>query len=239
MTMLEVRGLHAAYDGKEALHGVSFDVALGACVCLIGANGAGKTTTMRCLSGLLRPTRGTIIFEGEDIAALSPAARVAAGVALVPEGRRVFAPMTVRENLEMGAYRRLWPRRQSTVGADFDFVFALFPRLHERLSQMAGALSGGEQQMLAVARALMLRPKLLLLDEPSMGLAPLVVKDIFATLRRLNEMGVSILLAEQNTRMALRTASRGYVLSGGLIVKAADAKTLAGESAVQNAYLGL
>ncbi len=237
--MLEVRDLRAAYDGKEALHGLSFDVAQGSCVCLIGANGAGKTTTMRCLSGLLRPTHGTIIFEGVDITTVPPAARVAAGIALVPEGRRVFAPMTVRENLEMGAYRRLWPRRQSTVAADFDFVLDLFPRLRERASQLAGALSGGEQQMLAIARALMSGPKLLLLDEPSMGLAPLVVKDIFATLRRLNDMGVSILLAEQNTRMALRTASRGYVLSGGLIVQAADAKTLAGKSSVQNAYLGL
>jgi branched-chain amino acid transport system ATP-binding protein len=237
--MLEVRGLHAAYDGKEALHGLSFNVALGSCVCLIGANGAGKTTTMRCLSGLLKPTQGTMLFEGEAITALPPAARVAAGISLVPEGRRVFAPMTVRENLEMGAYRRLWPRRQPTVAADFELVFDLFPRLRERSSQLAGALSGGEQQMLAIARALMSRPKLLLLDEPSMGLAPMVVKDIFATLRRLNEMGVSILLAEQNTRMALRTASRGYVMAGGLIVQAADAKTLAAESSVQNAYLGL
>jgi branched-chain amino acid transport system ATP-binding protein len=237
--MLEVRGLHAAYDGKEALHGLSFDVALGSCVCLIGANGAGKTTTMRCLSGLLKPTQGTMLFEGEAITALPPAARVAAGISLVPEGRRVFAPMTVRENLEMGAYRRLWPRRQPIVAADFELVFDLFPRLRERSSQLAGALSGGEQQMLAIARALMSRPKLLLLDEPSMGLAPMVVKDIFATLRRLNEMGVSILLAEQNTRMALRTASRGYVMAGGLIVQAADAKTLAAESSVQNAYLGL
>jgi branched-chain amino acid transport system ATP-binding protein len=237
--MLEVRGLHAAYDGKEALHGLSFNVALGSCVCLIGANGAGKTTTMRCLSGLLKPTQGTMLFEGEAITALPPAARVAAGISLVPEGRRVFAPMTVRENLEMGAYRRLWPRRQPIVAADFELVFDLFPRLRERSSQLAGALSGGEQQMLAIARALMSRPKLLLLDEPSMGLAPMVVKDIFATLRRLNEMGVSILLAEQNTRMALRTASRGYVMAGGLIVQAADAKTLAAESSVQNAYLGL
>jgi branched-chain amino acid transport system ATP-binding protein len=237
--MLEVGDLHAAYEGKEALHGLSFEVGQGACVCLIGANGAGKTTTMRCLSGLLKPTRGTIRFEGEDIAALPPAARVAAGIALVPEGRRVFAPMTVQENLEMGAYRRLWPRRQSGVAADFDFVFDLFPRLRERTAQLAGALSGGEQQMLAIARALMSRPKLLLLDEPSMGLAPMVVKDIFATLRRLNDLGVSILLAEQNTRMALRTASRGYVLAGGLIVEAANAETLAGEPAVLNAYLGL
>jgi branched-chain amino acid transport system ATP-binding protein len=237
--MLEVRDLHAAYDGKEALHGLSFEVAEGSCVCLIGANGAGKTTTMRCLSGLLRPTHGAIVLAGDDITAVTPAARVAAGMALVPEGRRVFAPMTVRENLEMGAYRRLWPRRQSAVAADFEFVFDLFPRLRERSTQLAGALSGGEQQMLAIARALMSRPKLLLLDEPSMGLAPMVVRDIFATLRRLNEMGVSILVAEQNTRMALRSASRGYVMAGGLIVQAADAKTLAAESSVQNAYLGL
>jgi branched-chain amino acid transport system ATP-binding protein len=237
--MLEVRDLRAAYDGKEALHGLSFEVAQGACVCLIGANGAGKTTTMRCLSGLLRPTRGTITFAGADITTLSPAARVAAGIALVPEGRRVFAPMTVQENLEMGAYRRLWPRRQRTVAADFDFVFELFPRLRERAAQLAGALSGGEQQMLAIARALMSRPKLLLLDEPSMGLAPMVVKDIFAALRRLNDLGVSILLAEQNTRMALRTASRGYVLAGGLVVQAADAATLANDRAVRDAYLGV
>ena len=237
--MLDVRDLHAAYEGKEALHGLSFTVAQGVCVCLIGANGAGKTTTMRCLSGLLRPTHGTITFAGANITTLSPAARVAAGITLVPEGRRVFAPMTVRENLEMGAYRRLWPRRHSTVAADFDFVFDLFPRLRERTGQLAGALSGGEQQMLAIARALMSRPRLLLLDEPSMGLAPLVVKDIFATLRRLGEMGVSMLLAEQNIRMALRTASRGYVLAGGLIVQAADATTLAGERAVRDAYLGV
>ena len=167
--MLEVRDLHAAYEGKEALHGLSFDVAQRSCVCLIGANGAGKTTTMRCLSGLLRPTQGSILFEGAEITSVPPAARVAAGIALVPEGRRVFGPMTVRENLEMGAYRRLWPRRQSSVAADFDFVFDLFPRLRERASQLAGALSGGEQQMLAIARALMSQPKVLLLDEPSMG----------------------------------------------------------------------
>jgi branched-chain amino acid transport system ATP-binding protein len=237
--MLEVRDLHAAYEGKEALHGLTFEVAQGACVCLIGANGAGKTTTMRCLSGLLRPAQGTITFAGADITTLSPAARVAAGITLVPEGRRVFAPMTVQENLEMGAYRRLWPRRHGAVAADFNFVFDLFPRLRERIGQLAGALSGGEQQMLAIARALMSRPKLLLLDEPSMGLAPLVVKDIFATLRHLNQMGVSMLVAEQNTRMALRTASRGYVLSGGRIVQAADAATLAGERAVRDAYLGV
>src|SRR5271156_384547 len=237
--MLEVRDLHAAYEGKEALHGLSFDVARASFVCLIGANGAGKTTTMRCLAGLLRPTRGSIVFDGREISAVRPADRVAAGIALVPEGRRVFAPMTVRENLEMGAFRRLWPRRERAVAADFDFVFNLFPRLSERASQLAGALSGGEQQMLAVARALMSRPKLLLLDEPSMGLAPLVMKDIFATLRKLNEAGVSMLLAEQNTRIALRLASYAFIIAGGVIVKAGDAKSLGHDPSVQNAYLGI
>jgi len=237
--MLEARDLHAGYDGKEALHGVSLNVARGSCVCLIGANGAGKTTTMRCLSGLLRPTGGAILFEGRELTATSAADRVGAGIALVPEGRRVFAPMSVRENLEMGAYRRLWPRRARAVTADFDFVFGLFPRLQERASQLAGSLSGGEQQMLAIARALMSRPKLLLLDEPSMGLAPLVVKDIFATLRRLNEAGVTIFLAEQNTRMALRAARYGYVISGGVVVKAADTATLVDDPSVRNAYLGI
>jgi len=236
--MLEVGNLYAAYEGKEALHGLTFKVARGSCVCLIGANGAGKTTTMRCLAGLLPPTRGAIVFNGSEITVASTADRVAAGISLVPEGRRVFAPMTVKENLEMGAYRRLWPRRQRSVTGDFDFVFNLFPRLRERASQTAGTLSGGEQQMLAIARALMSRPKLLLLDEPSMGLAPLVIRDIFKTLRKLNEAGVSILLAEQNTRMALRLANYGYVISGGLIVKAADTKFLADDPSVQNAYLG-
>jgi branched-chain amino acid transport system ATP-binding protein len=237
--MLEVRDLYAAYDGKEALHGVNLVVADGGCVCLIGANGAGKTTTMRCLSGLLRPTAGTIVFGGADISAMRPADRVAAGIALVPEGRRVFAPMTVRENLEMGAFRRLWPRRDRAVAEDFEFVFELFPRLRERAAQRAGALSGGEQQMLAIGRALMARPRLLLLDEPSMGLAPLVVKNIFATLRRLNAAGVAMLLAEQNARMALGLASYGYVLADGVIVKAADTISLAGDSAVREAYLGV
>jgi branched-chain amino acid transport system ATP-binding protein len=237
--LLEVDALDAGYGSIAVLHKISLRVEAGRSVCLIGANGAGKTTLLRCLAGLLRPSAGRIRIEGTDIATAPASARLDFGVTLVPEGRRVFAPMTVRENLEMGAYRRLWPRRHSAVAADFDVVFDLFPRLRERTGQLAGALSGGEQQMLAIARALMSRPKLLLLDEPSMGLAPLVVKDIFATLRRLNQMGVSMLLAEQNTRMALRTASRGYVLSGGLIVQAADAATLAGERTVRDAYLGV
>jgi len=237
--MLEVRELYAAYDGKEALHGLSFSVARGSCVCLIGANGAGKTSTMRCLAGLLRATRGTIVFDGNEISAMRPADRVVAGIALVPEGRHIFGPMTVRENLEMGAFHRMWPRRDPALAADFDFVFDLFPRLRERTSQFASALSGGEQQMLAVARALMARPKLLLLDEPSMGLAPKVAKGIFATLRYLNEAGVSILMAEQYTRSALEIASYGYVVAGGMIVKAADTKTLAEDPTVKNAYLGI
>jgi branched-chain amino acid transport system ATP-binding protein len=193
---------------------------------------------MRCLSGLLYPTSGKILFNRQEISTLRPAERVAAGIALVPEGRRLFAPMTVRENLEMGAFRRLWPRRQREVAADFDLVLELFPRLRERAAQRAGDLSGGEQQMLAIARALMSRPKLLLLDEPSMGLAPLVVKDIFATLRHLSETGVSILLAEQNTRMALRLARYAYVIADGIIVNEADAATLASDPSIQNAYLG-
>jgi len=236
--MLEVKNLHAAYEGKEALHGLNLKVDSGNCVCLLGANGAGKTTTMRCVSGLLYPTKGAIFFDGLDISAARPAERVAAGIALAPEGRRVFAPMTVRENLEMGAFRRLWPRRQATVALDLDLVFDLFPRLHERTTQLAGALSGGEQQMLAIARALMSRPKLLLLDEPSMGLAPLVIKDIFAVLRKLNESGVSILLAEQNTRMALQLARHAYLLADGVIVKDGDAGSLARDPSVRHAYLG-
>jgi branched-chain amino acid transport system ATP-binding protein len=237
--MLEVRDLHAGYDGKEVLHGLSLAVARGACVCLIGANGAGKTTTMRCLAGLIRPTGGVIVFDGKDISSLRPAERVAAGIALVPEGRRVFAPMTVRENLEMGAFRRLWPRRDATVTADLNVVFDLFPRLRERSGQLAGALSGGEQQMLAIGRALMSRPKLLLLDEPSMGLAPIITRSIFVTLQRLNATGVSILLAEQYTSAALRIARRGYVIARGAIVKDADTQTLADDPDVKNAYLGI
>jgi branched-chain amino acid transport system ATP-binding protein len=236
--MLDVINVRAGYEGKEALRGVNFEVERGSCVCLLGANGAGKTTTMRCVSGLLLPTVGEIRFDGRDVSTMGTVERVAAGIALVPEGRRVFAPMTVRDNLEMGAFRRLWPRRDESVTADFDFVFELFPRLRERTAQIAGALSGGEQQMLAIGRALMSRPKLLLLDEPSMGLAPMVVRDIFATLRHLNDAGVSILIAEQNTRMALRLARYAYIIADGVIVKQGDAETLRNDLSIQNAYLG-
>jgi len=237
--MLEVEALSAGYGSTQVLHGVSLQVAAGQSVCLIGANGAGKTTLMRCLAGLLRPSAGRIIVDGHDIGTAPASARLDFGVALVPEGRRVFAPMSVRENLEMGAFRRLWPRRDPAVATDMAMVFDLFPRLRERERQAAGLLSGGEQQMLAIGRALMSRPRLLLLDEPSMGLAPRVVQEIFATIRRLNSEGMSILLAEQNANMALRSAALGYVLANGEIARSAASSVLVSDPAVRAAYLGL
>jgi branched-chain amino acid transport system ATP-binding protein len=237
--MLEVGALDAGYGSIKVLHGISLRVERGQSVCIIGANGAGKTTLLRCLSGLLRPSAGHIRIEGKDIGHTSASARLDYGVTLVPEGRRVFAPMTVRENLEMGAFRRLWPRRDRAVAADMDMVFDLFPRLAERQKQTAGLLSGGEQQMLAIGRALMSRPRLLLLDEPSMGLAPRVIQEIFATIRRLNAEGMSILLAEQNANMALRSAAWGYVIAEGEIVRSAESETLSHDPAVRAAYLGL
>jgi branched-chain amino acid transport system ATP-binding protein len=237
--MLEVVALSAGYGSTQVLHGVSLQVAAGQSVCLIGANGAGKTTLMRCIAGLLRPGAGRIVVDGHDIGAAPASARLDFGVALVPEGRRVFAPMSVRENLEMGAFRRLWPRRDRAVAADMTMVFDLFPRLRERERQAAGLLSGGEQQMLAIGRALMSRPRLLLLDEPSMGLAPRVVQEIFATIRRLNSEGMSILLAEQNANMALRSAALGYVLADGEIARSAASSVLVSDPAVRAAYLGL
>jgi branched-chain amino acid transport system ATP-binding protein len=235
--MLEVEALTAGYGGTEVLHRISLRVARGQSVCLIGANGAGKTTLLRCLSGLLRPSEGRIAVDGTDIARRPASTRLDFGMTLVPEGRRVFAPMTVRENLEMGAFRRLWPRRDRTVAADMAMVFDLFPRLRERQGQAAGLLSGGEQQMLAIGRALMSKPRLLLLDEPSIGLAPLVVQEIFQTIRRLNAEGISILLAEQNAAMALRTAAYGYVLAQGTLVHRARSSVLVNDPAVKDAYL--
>ena len=237
---LEIAGLHAGYDGTEVLRGIALTVGAGETVCLLGANGAGKTTLMRCIAGLLRPGAGELRLHGAPLALGCPAAsRVGLGLALVPEGRRVFAPLSVRENLEMGAFRRQWPRRDPAVAADLAAVFALFPRLLERAGQPAGTLSGGEQQMLAIGRALMARPRLLLLDEPSMGLAPLVVREIFRAIRALGAQGMAILLAEQNARMALRAARRGYVLAEGAIVRVADSATLAADEVVQDAYLGI
>jgi branched-chain amino acid transport system ATP-binding protein len=237
--MLEVSALDAGYGSIKVLHGISLRVARGQSVCLIGANGAGKSTLLRCLAGLLAPSAGRIVVDGTDIGHASASARLDHGITLVPEGRRVFAPMTVRENLEMGAFRRLWPRRDRAVAADMDMVFDLFPRLAERQKQTAGLLSGGEQQMLAIGRALMSRPRLLLLDEPSMGLAPRVVQEIFATIKRLNAEGMSMLLAEQNANMALRSAAWGYVIAEGEIVRDAESEALSRDPSVRAAYLGL
>ena len=237
--MLEVEALTAGYGGVQVLQRISLRVAQGQSVCLIGANGAGKTTLLRCLAGLLRPNAGRISVEGHEIAGARASARLDFGVTLVPEGRRVFAPMSVRENLEMGAFRRLWPRRDRAVATDMEMVFDLFPRLRERHRQAAGLLSGGEQQMLAIGRALMSRPRLLLLDEPSMGLAPRVVQEIFATIRRLNKEGMSILLAEQNANMALQSTAWGYVIAGGEIVRDAESGSLAHDPVVRASYLGL
>jgi branched-chain amino acid transport system ATP-binding protein len=237
--MLNVDALTAGYGSIQVLRKVSLHVAPGQSVCIIGANGAGKTTLLRCIAGLLRPSAGHITIEGTEIGAASASTRLDFGITLVPEGRRVFGPMTVRENLEMGAFRRLWPRRDHRVPADMDMVFDLFPRLRERQSQPASLLSGGEQQMLAIGRALMSRPRLLMMDEPSMGLAPRVVQEIFATIRRLNAEGMSILLAEQNANMALRSAAWGYVIAEGEIVRDAESSILSSDPSVRAAYLGL
>ena len=234
--MLDVADLKASYGRDSVLQGLSLSVAAGETVCLIGSNGAGKTTTMIAIAGLLRPVQGRIALDGTDIARERAERIVARGLALVPEGRRIFAPLSVLENLEMGAYRR---RDGAGVARDLDFVFRLFPRLKERAAQVAGTLSGGEQQMLAIGRALMSRPKLLLLDEPSMGLAPMVVAEIFRVIGELNAEGLTILIAEQNARMALGVARRGYVIQSGRIVLAGDAATLAQDKSVQAAYLGV
>jgi branched-chain amino acid transport system ATP-binding protein len=237
--VLEVRDLTASYGAGEVLSGLTLDVPAGSFCALIGANGAGKSTTMRALSGLLRPVRGRILFEGRDIAR-TPAARIVRmGIALVPEGRKVFAPLTVRENLEMGAFQYLFPRRRSDFAKNLAFVLDLFPRLEERLEQPAGTLSGGEQQMLAIGRALMAGPRLLLLDEPSMGLAPLIVTQIFDTLKKLNGMGLTLLVCEQNTAVTLRKADRGYVLEGGRIALSGSSESLSGNDRVREAYLGI
>ena len=237
--MLKVIDLKAGYEGKEALHDIAVEVPSGGCVCLIGANGAGKTTLMRSIAGTLAPSEGAITLDDAAITRRTPSQRVAAGLALVPEGRHVFAPLTVSENLEMGAFRRLWPKRQRDVAESLDFVFRLFPRLKERSRQFAGSLSGGEQQMLAIGRALMSKPRLLLLDEPSMGLAPLVVQDIFRTLAVLRDGGLSIFLAEQNAHMAFQLATYGYVISDGRIVEQGEVARLQNNPAIASAYLGL
>ena len=219
----------------HALRGVSLEVKKGQIACLIGANGAGKSSTLMAVSGLLRPNAGRIVFEGDDLAEVPPHAIVERGISQVPEGRRIFSKLTVLENLQMGAYIRT---DADGIRQDLDWVFGLFPILAERRSQMAGTLSGGEQQMLAIGRALMARPRLLLMDEPSLGLAPRFVETIFEVIREINTRGTTILLVEQNAHMALSIASRGYVMESGRIVLEDDATSLMVNKDVQKAYLG-
>jgi branched-chain amino acid transport system ATP-binding protein len=231
--LLQVDGIRVAYGGIEALRGVSFEVDQGEIVTLLGANGAGKTTTLRTVSGLLRPKAGTISFEGQRIDTVPPHMMVRLGIGHVPEGRRIFPRMSVRENLLMGAYHR-----NASSDEDMDRVYELFPVLRERQSQDGGTLSGGEQQMLAIGRALMGRPRLLLLDEPSMGLAPMIVTRIFDIIREINQQGTTVLLVEQNAAQALRLATRGYVLETGEVVMSDDASKLLADDRIREAYLG-
>jgi len=231
--LLRVDGLRVSYGAIEALRNITFEVDEGEIVTLLGANGAGKTTTLRTISGLLRPKGGTITFDGKPMAGVAAHDIVAAGIGHVPEGRRIFPRMSVYENLQMGAYRR-----RGDISADVDRVYDLFPVLRERKEQEGGTLSGGEQQMLAIGRALMSRPRLLLLDEPSMGLAPLVVLKIFEIIREINEAGTTVLLVEQNAAQALRLATRGYVLETGEVVMTDTAAALLTNDRVRAAYLG-
>jgi len=233
--MLEVSKLKVAYGGINAVKGIDFAVEAGEMVTLIGANGAGKTTTLKALTGLARPAGGSVRYDGADITSLPVHARVALGMALVPEGRGVFPRLTVDENLDLGAYCR---RDARAVRADHDRIYDLFPRLSERRAQAAGTLSGGEQQMLAIGRAMMSGPRLLLLDEPSMGLAPLMVLKIFETIRAIAAGGVTILLIEQNAKLALEVCDRGYVMESGEITLSGDAPALLANPRVRHAYLG-
>jgi branched-chain amino acid transport system ATP-binding protein len=234
--LLEVKDLHVFYGKIEAIKGISFGVNEGEVVTLIGANGAGKTTTMRTISGVRPVAQGSIFFEGEDITKMAPHDRVKRGICQAPEGRGIFPGMTVRENLDMGTYIRGY--KSDTKAADLEHVMHLFPRLRERISQLGGTLSGGEQQMLAIGRALMSRPRLLLLDEPSMGLAPMLIAQIFEIVRTINSEGISVLMVEQNATQALRTAHRGYVLETGNVVKTGSGDDLLHDPAVREAYLG-
>ena len=234
-TMLKIDDINVYYGAIHAIKGISLEVNEGEIVTLIGANGAGKSTTLRTVSGLLKPKTGTITFEGKNIAGASAHNIVKAGISQVPEGRRIFAEMSVMENLDLGAFIR---KDKDGIAQDLKMVFERFPRLEERKNQEAGTLSGGEQQMLAMGRALMSRPKLLLLDEPSMGLAPLLIKEIFSIIQDINKSGTTILLVEQNANMALSIANRAYVLETGRITLSGDAKELAASEDVRKAYLG-
>lgn len=234
--LLEVNDLNVYYGAIHALQGISFTVNEGEIVSLIGANGAGKSTTLRTVSGILRPRKGNVKFKGQDIT-MTPAEQIVAlGISQVPEGRKIFAPLTVRENLEMGAYTR---NDLAEIEQSMQRVFTSFPRLKERISQLGGTLSGGEQQMLATGRGLMSRPTLLLLDEPSMGLSPILVEEIFRIIKEINSQGTSILLVEQNALMALSVAHRAYVLETGRIVLEGDARKLREDPKVKAAYLGI
>lgn len=235
MSTLEVRDIHTYYGNIHALKGISLVVRSGEIVTLIGANGAGKSTTLKTISALVRPRAGGVYFDGERIDHLPPHRVVEKGVCQAPEGRRIFPRMTVLENLELGAFAR---KDSTGIREDLDRVLTLFPRLKERLKQKGGTLSGGEQQMLAIGRALMARPKVLLLDEPSMGLAPVLVETIFETIKEINRQGTTILLVEQNAYMALAVASRGYVLESGRVVAEAAARELAASDLVRRSYLG-
>ena len=233
--LLEVSELKVAYGGIHAVKGISLHVAPGELVALIGSNGAGKSTTLKTLAGMVVPVGGKLHYDGRSLHNVAAHRRVAMGIALVPEGRGIFARLTVQENLQMGAYTRC---DQAEIASDVARMYELFPRLHERRNQLAGTLSGGEQQMVAMARALMSRPRLLMLDEPSMGLAPLMVKKIFETIQEVASNGMSVLLVEQNARLALQVASRGYVMESGAITLSGAASELLGSDAVQRAYLG-
>jgi branched-chain amino acid transport system ATP-binding protein len=235
MSFLSVRDVVTAYGKIEALKGVSLEVAEGAITCLLGPNGAGKTTLMMTIAGILKPKRGSIVFAGDDIGGRAPHAIVARGVALVPENRLVFPAMTVLENLHAGAYQR---DDRKAVAGDIERMFSRFPRLKERVAQQAGTLSGGEQQMLAVARALMSRPKLLLMDEPSLGLAPLVVEEIFRIVTELHRDGTTIFLVEQNAHMALKVAQHFYLMEQGKVTFSGDPGSLAEDEVIRRAYLG-
>jgi len=236
MTLLELKDVDVHYGRIQAINQMSFSVEEGEIVSLIGANGAGKSTTMKTISGLLNPSSGSILFEGQDITKMKAHIRVVKGISQAPEGRGIFPGMTVLENLDMGAYAR---KDRSQMAGDFDRVFGLFPRLAERRSQFGGTMSGGEQQMLAIGRALMARPRLLLLDEPSMGLAPQLIKQIFTIISEINEQGTTILLVEQNANQALARAHRAFVLETGTITHRGTGKELLANPAIKEAYLGV
>lgn len=231
--ILEIKDLHVSYGGINAVKGVSFSVPEGKIITLVGSNGAGKSTILRSIAGLVKPRSGSIVFDDEELIGLSADKIVAKGVTLVPEGRRIFANLTVLENLKIGAYLR-----KDDLTESIKYVYSLFPRLEERSWQLAGTLSGGEQQMLAVGRALMSKPRLIMMDEPSLGLAPLIVRDIFSIIETINKAGITVLLNEQNANMALKACDRGYVMETGSIIMEGDGETLLANELVKEAYLG-